>query len=352
MLMRKKDRKSFKFIIYNSEFIIKHRKTFLAFAVIALAIFGLAQIKPVQAQGKLAANDLSRQGGANADAKGIVLGASVARSDKEAQAKIPVETYFGNPHLSLVADQLKQQNVTVYPEDIVTVFPDPQLQIGTIIRVTRATPVTIKDGNQTILYRTWSQTVQALLNEHGIELGQDDKINPSLDAQLSPDLTITITRVEITKISQQESIAYQTQTIDDPTMDRGTTKVKQAGVNGVKIKTFQVRRENGQEVSRKLIDSQVTKTAQNQIVLRGTKVVLLGQGTATWFGAPALTAASNTLPRGTQVLVTNTANGKSVQVTVIGGGIQGSAVIDLSPDAFAKLGPLGSGVIPVTLTKP
>lgn len=96
-----------------------------------------------------------------------------------------------------------------------------------------------------------------------------------------------------------------------------------------------------------------TKEPVEEITLKGTKEVVYGAGKATWFSAPPLTAAHNNLPKGTMVEVKNIANGKTVVVKIIGGGIMGSAIIiDLSPDAFAKLAPLGDGVIQVRLMKP
>lgn len=64
-----------------------------------------------------------------------------------------------------------------------------------------------------------------------------------------------------------------------------------------------------------------------------------------------LTAAHRTLKFGTRVMVTNTANGRSVEVTINDRGpyVKGRA-IDLSKGAAQALGMLGSGIAHVTLT--
>lgn len=286
------------------------------------------------------------------DAKGVVLGAAVARSDKEKISQLPVETYFGKPDLPDLPAQISDLGITVYPEDIVTNFPDSQMNLGSIIRITRATPIKVQDGKKESEYHTWVGSVRELLEEKDIELGLDDKIEPAQDSALTPNMAIAIVRVEITKVTVKETIDFKKTIKDDPTLDKGLTKTVQVGKKGERTKVFEVRRENGEEVSRKLLENKITKEAVEEIVARGTKEVVYGVGKATWFAAPALSAAHNSLPRGSKVLVTNLANGKSVEVTVVGGGIQGGAVIDLSPDAFAKLAPLGSGVIQVKLTKP
>lgn len=308
------------------------------FAIYFVIILGLT-VNTVYAQNEL-------------DAKGVVLGASVARSDKEKISKLPVETYFGNPEGVDLQSQISNLNLTVHREDVVTNFPDPQMNLGSIIRITRATPVKVRDGKKEIEYRTWVNTVKDLLDEQKIELGQDDKIEPVLSVPLLPDQLIMITRVEITKVTAKEAVDFKKVTKDDPTLDKGLTKITQTGKKGERTKIFEVRRENWEEVSRKLLDNKITKEPVDEVILKGTKELVYGTGKATWFGAPPLTAAHNSLPKGTMVEVKNVANGKTVVVKIIGGGIMGSAIIDLSPDAFQKLAPLGTGVIQVRLTKP
>lgn len=70
----------------------------------------------------------------------------------------------------------------------------------------------------------------------------------------------------------------------------------------------------------------------------------------TIFNTSELTAAHKTLPFGTKVRVTNTTNGKSVDVTITDRGpfIQGR-VIDLSEKAFQTIASLSKGITNVTL---
>ena len=64
----------------------------------------------------------------------------------------------------------------------------------------------------------------------------------------------------------------------------------------------------------------------------------------------AYTAAHKTLPFGTIVKVTNTNNGKSVDVKINDRGpFIAGRVIDLSPKAFNKIGDTNQGLFPVTI---
>lgn len=77
-------------------------------------------------------------------------------------------------------------------------------------------------------------------------------------------------------------------------------------------------------------------------------------GKATFYGGVpkdgVYTAAHKTLPFDSVVKVTNTTNGKTVNVTINDRGPWGPGrIIDLSSDAFSQLAPLGAGVINVEI---
>ena len=63
-----------------------------------------------------------------------------------------------------------------------------------------------------------------------------------------------------------------------------------------------------------------------------------------------LTAAHRTLPLGTRVRVTNTRNGRSVEVRINDRGPYGRGrIIDVSEAAARQLGMIDAGVVPVTI---
>ncbi len=92
---------------------------------------------------------------------------------------------------------------------------------------------------------------------------------------------------------------------------------------------------------------------------------VIQSGLATWYGPGftggvtycgevydqwALTAASNTLPCGTVIVVTNQSTGLAVRVRITDrGGFGGNVILDLSRAAFLTIAPASTGVIPVTV---
>lgn len=308
---------------------------------------------------------LSKQGErwlvAPAQAEGLVNSA-VAGVSVEAQVQaeriknVEPESYFGPVGLTSLTEMLQALQVTVNQEDIVTAFPDPSYGSGSVIKIYRAQTVKLRDGKKELNYRTWQPTIQDLLNEVNVELGDQDIINPFLEtniqtAERTKPVSITITRVQETDVLVKEVIEFETIEKKDSELEKGTTKVEQAGVNGVREKTYHVRREDGEEVSRQLTKTEVTKKPVTKIVRIGTKIKVYGTGTATWYTKSLNhVAAHNTIPRGTKVRVVNTSNGKSTVVTVVGGGLAG-AEIDLSYDAFSEIGSPSAGRLPVRVEK-
>jgi len=183
------------------------------------------------------------------------------------------------------------------------------------------------------------------LAEKGIELGVDDKTNFRSDSRIYDGIELSIIRVAITTVIESENIKFKIETKSNPQVEKGVKKVLQRGELGEKKLYYEVRREDGVEVSRKLIKTEIVEEPVNEIVEVGTKVLVYLSGEASWYSAPAMTAACRDVPKGTIVRVVNTSNGKSVVVKINDYIGHRGRVIDLSSDAFAQLAPLGQGVI-------
>ncbi len=164
--------------------------------------------------------------------------------------------------------------VPYYPEDKISVFPDPKLGIGSTIKIDRAPVINIKDGKKVSVYRSWQKTVGELLAEKNIELGVDDKISVSTSAQIFDGSSVTITRVAKTNIIETKPVPFQIVKKDDPTLDKGKVRVLTAGVNGAKQLTYRVTREDGVEVGRVLVDTTVTVQPTSEVDDVGTKPVI------------------------------------------------------------------------------
>jgi len=170
-----------------------------------------------------------------------------------------------------VEDALDELDLTLGKNDLLNHSMEAYLTDGMDIVIERRYGVNVAvDGNEDYIL-TGTTTVQDLLDEQNIKMGKDDRISPKLTKKLKDDMEIVINRVTKEKETVNETVAYGTTYEDSSSMYEGSTSVKQEGVNGTRKVTYEVTYVDGEEESRKQIDSVQTKAPVNQIVLRGTK---------------------------------------------------------------------------------
>lgn len=261
----------------------------------------------------------------------------------------PVEVFSVHADADSIQEAFQLAGVDYFPEDKISYFPDPSLGLNTVITVARALPVSLQDGKRVKTIRTWQDTVGKMLEEKRIVLGNEDRITPALDTPLTQDTKVAITRVARTEVSEFETIAFQTVERGNANMWRGETKLIQSGANGKREKKYLLIREDGELISKTLIANNIIEAAVNKIIEIGTKL-RIGQvltGKATWYDCCGTEVAMDAFRRGTEVRVTNLANGRSIIVTVDGCICGATGVlIDLHPSLFQQLGgTLGQGVM-------
>jgi resuscitation-promoting factor RpfB len=132
--------------------------------------------------------------------------------------------------------------------------------------------VTFIDGGgapQTLT--TTASSIQEFLGQRGVPMGPADTITPGAGG-LTSGATIAITRNAVTQVTETSPIAPPMQTISDPTMNAGQTKVDQPGQAGEQTQNFTVHTTNGKETGRDAIGAPtITKQAVGGVIRKGTK---------------------------------------------------------------------------------
>ena len=237
------------------------------------------------------------------------------------------------------------------------VHPAPETEISEGESIVVAQPIeatVVADGKEQKVV-TNVLTAGALLRQMGLTLGPHDRVEPSIIAYPGG-AEIRIVRVSSAVEEVRVPVPFTRVTKKTDSLEYGARKVSQAGVEGIRLKRYEVVYEDGRAVARQLVSSEVIREPREQITLLGTRrPTFVGTGNsqlgkASWYARSGMTAAHKTLPFGTVVKVTNRANGKTVNVTINDRGpyVEGR-IIDLSDDAFAVLAPLGTGVINVKI---
>ncbi len=193
---------------------------------------------------------------------------------------------------------------------------DPRFSLGGIQAVFVAPEYSVDDGGELLACPSFFKTVGDILTDCSVVLAKEDTVEPALSSPAGLK-TIKITRVSVAELEQFETLPYQTKTVDDPNLERGKQRVEQDGKYGKKRFVYQIRRENGVEVSRSLIGEEVVEKPVNKIIKNGTKVVVLSsvRGIATATNLPNAVVSAN-YRRGTLLRITNSANGVSILKTV------------------------------------
>ncbi|HWD72294.1 MAG TPA: RlpA-like double-psi beta-barrel domain-containing protein [Actinomycetota bacterium] len=219
-----------------------------------------------------------------------------------------------------------------------------------------ATVMVLHDGTSTTTSST-APTVGALVQQMGLRVSALDKVTPPLIAALPGVAVVRVVRVTQTTERQNIDVPFRATTRQSDKVELGVESTTQTGANGLTQKVFRKTFQDGKLVSTVLAGTQVVRPARDEIKLIGTHQPSCGcqggsaSGLATWYSIGGLTSASTTLPFGTVVKVTNTANGRSVNVVIRDRGPYAGPdrIIDLSPTAFSQIGGLGTGILSVQL---
>ncbi|GED57235.1 M23 family metallopeptidase [Brevibacillus formosus] len=148
---------------------------------------------------------------------------------------------------------------------------------------------TFKDMKHTVVE---GDCIGCIAKKYGITSKDIYANNPGVTEntvlQLGQEINVTAVRPLVTvqvkeEVDQQEVIAFNTQINNNDKVPKGETKVVQEGKNGSKTVKYEVVKENGQVVSRKVIKQDVTVQPVTKIMERGTKVIpSRGTGRLSW----------------------------------------------------------------------
>jgi len=170
-----------------------------------------------------------------------------------------------------------EAGVKLYPEDKVTYSATDnfvtQKSLGNRLVIDRATPITVSiySGNP-VDVRTQAKTVGDWLTSAKIKPTAEDTVKPAESTPITPGLHIELVRNGIHTVTTTEPIPQSVRTIIDTSLSFGSQVVRQEGSPGVKVDTYTVVVENGNEVSRTLLQSIVTVQPVERIIAKGNTV--------------------------------------------------------------------------------
>lgn len=137
-----------------------------------------------------------------------------------------------------------------------------------------------------------------IANKYGVKLSDILDSNPGLNEnsllQIGQQINVTVSKplltVEVTEeVEKSERIPFNLETRTTDKLPKGETRVIQPGIEGTKRVTYQIIKENGKAVERKVIQEETITKPNAKIVERGTKVAS-ATGNMTWPANGVLTS--------------------------------------------------------------
>ena len=125
--------------------------------------------------------------------------------------------------------------------------------------------VLIVDG-QEIEVNSYQPDVQGVLDENKIEYDSNYVISEDLDASLKDGMKIEVKQVEKKTIIETEEIPYDTVVKKDKSLLKGETRVSQKGKKGVKELVYEVVYEDGQPISKILLEENIITKDRKSVV--------------------------------------------------------------------------------------
>ncbi|NYF26400.1 G5 and 3D domain-containing protein [Sporosarcina sp. JAI121] len=179
-----------------------------------------------------------------------------------------------------VEDVLVEAGIELTEHDVVSPELHEKLGENDSITVQKAFEIKLNDGGKEKRVQSTSTTVADFLKRENIHLNGDDRLNRKADGYLKPGSIVEIVRVEKVTDVVEEPSNFAVETRNDPSLLKGREKIVQAGKKGTVSRKFEVVKENGKEVSRKLLEEKSIKEPQKKIVSIGSKVMVASAATA------------------------------------------------------------------------
>ncbi|MCM2591816.1 G5 and 3D domain-containing protein [Rossellomorea marisflavi] len=208
-----------------------------------------------------------------------------------------------------VKDLLSEQDIELGEHDEIQPDVSEKIDGNTKVKIDTAFALSLVDGGKKKKVWSTSTTVADFLKQQGITLKKTDRVEPELDTVIGEKDVVNVVRVEKVTDVVEEATDFTVVSKKDADLENGQEKVVQEGKKGKKEKKFEIVKENGKEVSRKLISEKTVKESQDKIVSVGTKklVAQVSRGKSTTAAKPVSTSTKEEPSGGKEFYVSSTA---------------------------------------------
>ena len=164
---------------------------------------------------------------------------------------------------------LNEAGLELGEDDIVTTQPGFGVSE---ITIQRKQLISIVHGGKTLDVVSYGESVESLLERLSLLLAKEDVVSVPLNTQTYDGMVISVSRAVQTEESYIASLPYETSYCYDPTLAEGEEKVLTAGVEGQVLVTATVVYVDGVESSRTVLSQNVVRQPVNAVIAVGTYI--------------------------------------------------------------------------------
>lgn len=170
-----------------------------------------------------------------------------------------------------VKSLLEEQRVDVGADDWISVSLDESIRDGDTIEVRRAVEVAVTVDGATKNRLTTAETVKDALQQWSIALGEEDRVEPSLQDTIKSGMDVSVVRVKTVLEEVEEAVPHDVVTEQDNQLLKGKERIVQEGEDGLVAKQIKQVWEDGLLVSSEIVGETIKQEPIEQIVALGTR---------------------------------------------------------------------------------
>lgn len=167
---------------------------------------------------------------------------------------------------------VNDSGIKLHPEDLVQAeVPDDVIKEGTVTEklvVSRSIPVKLVLFGTPYDIRTRANTVSELMSDKQIN-EQDVTVFPDRNTKLKENSVVFVTSPGKKIITTEEDIPAGEETVDDPALESGQTKIKEKGQIGKKVVIYEVDKNNTKK--KKVLQTIIATKPIKRVIAHGTK---------------------------------------------------------------------------------
>ncbi len=171
-----------------------------------------------------------------------------------------------------VGEALREAEITIYLGDKVQPSLGSPVSTGLRVFIQRSTPVSLQVDGRLLKTRTRGRTVGDALTEMGLGLAGLDEVTPPLDNELYDNVEIRIVRVQENVEVEENIVPFETVFRPDATLLIDTQELVTGGAEGITRSRYRVRYADGVEVERVLEDEWQAQQPAQRVIAYGQRI--------------------------------------------------------------------------------